>query len=128
MAAIFNLHGLTAQVIDSIEIKRQFKPLDILTIVNDTYAILIEDKTFSKNHSDQLNRYRKSVESEYPHLIQLPIYSILLESDKHGLNLHKPARTRVGKVMTIAQRLDYIQLNSDGTVDSKRTIDLLKRY
>ncbi|PAF14343.1 hypothetical protein CHH61_24485, partial [Shouchella clausii] len=52
--------------------------------------------------------------------------AILLESDKHGLNLHKPARTRVGKVMTIAQRLDYIQLNSDGTVDSKRTIDLLK--
>ncbi|MEC1894865.1 MAG: PD-(D/E)XK nuclease family protein [Bacillota bacterium] len=268
LAAIFNLHGLTAPVIDSIEIKRQFKSLDILTIVNDTYAILIEDKTFSKNHSDQLNRYRKSVESEYPHLIQLPIYykiadqshyrsidqagykpfkrtmmlkilqegkengvqnplfldylnhlqkiedsvasfktkalaewdhyawqgfyqelqkeingdwgyvsnpaggfwafwwasaankpyflqleqqrlcvkispeegedkrsvrkeamkAILLESDKHGLNLHKPARTRVGKVMTIAQRLDYIQLNSDGTVDSKRTIDLLKRY
>ena len=40
LAAIFHLHGLPAPVIDSIEIKRQFKSLDILTIVNDTYAIL----------------------------------------------------------------------------------------
>lgn len=265
---VFNLHQLPAPIIETMQIKRQFKSLDILAIINDTYAILIEDKTFTKNHSNQLLRYRELVEKEYPKLIQLPIYykiadqshyrtidkagykpfkrnmmleilqkgkendvqnpifidylnhlqkiedrvtsfrikavaewdyyawqgfyqelqkeingdwgyvsnpaggfwafwwacaankkyflqleqqrlcvkvspdegidkrsmrieatnAILLESDKRGLNLQKPARTRIGKVMTIAQRLDYIQMNSNGTVDLERTIEELKRY
>ncbi|UII55652.1 PD-(D/E)XK nuclease family protein [Cytobacillus spongiae] len=71
---IFNAHKLPAPTVESIEIKRQFKSLDILAIVNNTYAILIEDKTYTKDHSDQLQRYRDTVKAEYPALTQLPVY------------------------------------------------------
>jgi len=60
--------------VETIEIKRQFKGLDILVIINDRFAMLIEDKTFTKNHSNQLTRYRQAVEKGYPELVQLPIY------------------------------------------------------
>lgn len=53
---------------------------------------------------------------------------ILSESEKHGLLLQKPAKTRSGKTMTIAQRTDYIQTKEDGTVDIGRTIAELKKY
>lgn len=71
---IFAVHSLPMPKIRSLKIIPQFKSLDILAIVNNQYAILIEDKTFTKNHSDQLCRYRKAVKNDYPDLIQLPIY------------------------------------------------------
>ncbi|WP_234400678.1 PD-(D/E)XK nuclease family protein [Virgibacillus senegalensis] len=74
ISEIFHVHDIPAPVTDSIEIIRQFKSLDILAIINDTYAILIEDKTYTKNHSNQLQRYRDAIQEAYPHLIQLPIY------------------------------------------------------
>jgi len=268
LSVIFNAHHIPVPIVETIDITRQFNSLDILAIVNDTYAILIEDKTHTKDHSNQLNRYRQAIEKVYPKLIQLPIYyktadqshyrsveragyipfkrkmmleilkkgkdngvenpifldyylhllkieesvsafwtkpvaewgtyawqgfyqelqkeingdwgyvpnpaggfwafwwkstqneryylqleqqrlcvkikakegenrrelrvkemkKILSESEKHGLLLQKPAKTRSGKTMTIAQRTDYIQTKEDGTVDIGRTIAELKKY
>ncbi|PWW31392.1 PD-(D/E)XK nuclease superfamily protein [Cytobacillus oceanisediminis] len=268
MGMIFNAHNLPVPVIESISIQRQFKALDILVIVNDTYAILIEDKTFTKDHSNQLARYRAAVKAAYPDLVQLPIYykiadqshyrslespgyipfkrkmmlevlqrgkqkgvqnpifldylhylekieegissfrvkpvkewnhyawqgfyqelqkeingnwgyvpnpsggfwafwwvsasnkayflqlqqqrlcvkispeegenkreirmqgmkDILAESEKRNLLLKKPARLGSGRVMTIAQRDDYLQTTSEGLIDIKRTIEELKKY
>lgn len=74
VSAIFAVHNLPMPEIRSLKIIPQFKSLDILVIINKKYAILIEDKTFTKNHSDQLCRYRKAVKEKYPNLKQLPIY------------------------------------------------------
>ncbi|TSI08307.1 PD-(D/E)XK nuclease family protein [Lysinibacillus sp. BW-2-10] len=71
---IFTLHNKFAPTIESIQIRQQFKGLDILVIINDEYAILIEDKTYTQDHSNQLIRYRAEIETAYPNLIQLPIY------------------------------------------------------
>lgn len=45
----------------SIEIKKQEKNIDILCIVNEEYYIIIEDKTNTSHHGDQLNKYFKYV-------------------------------------------------------------------
>jgi len=74
VSMVFNDHQYPVPTIRKINITRQFQSLDVLAIVNDTYAILIEDKTFTKNHSDQLNRYREAVTKACPKLIQLPVY------------------------------------------------------
>lgn len=74
MSMMFNVHGIPMPTIEKLKITRQFQGLDVLAIVNDTYAILIEDKTFTKNHSNQLERYREAVERAHPDKIQLPIY------------------------------------------------------
>ncbi|SDM57163.1 PD-(D/E)XK nuclease family protein [Sediminibacillus halophilus] len=268
ISEIFRVHHLPAPVVESIKVTRQFKSLDILAIINNKYAILIEDKTYTKNHSNQLQRYREAIEEAYPRLTQLPIYykiadqshyrsvedagyvpfkrsmmlkilkngvdngidnaifldyyrhlqklednissfrtknlkewdgyawqgfyqeiqkeidgdwgyvpnrsggfwgfwwdsklnkryymqleqenlcikvvaregekrsklrtealnDILEKSEKRGLQLERPTRLGNGKTMTIAQRTAYIQLNEDGTVNIKRTIEQLKRY
>ena len=44
-----------------VEIKRQIGKIDILCIVDDVYAILIEDKTGTTQHSDQLARYKAHI-------------------------------------------------------------------
>ena len=46
-------------VITSVEAGRQWEHIDIWAVVNETEAIIIEDKTGTGEHSDQLTRYRE---------------------------------------------------------------------
>ena len=48
-----------------VEIQREWKNIDIL-IVLDNVVVCIENKVLSKEHSNQLMRYRKIIESNYP--------------------------------------------------------------
>ncbi len=66
--------------IKTVEVKRQVEKLDILIEVNkdspdDKLAILVEDKTHTSNHSDQLNRYYAQVKgSGYTEDQMIPLY------------------------------------------------------
>jgi hypothetical protein len=66
--------------IKTVNVKRQVEKLDILIEVNkdspdDKLAILVEDKTHTSNHSDQLNRYYAQVkESGYTEDQMIPLY------------------------------------------------------
>jgi hypothetical protein len=40
-----------------VEIKQQFHDLDTLVIFNNEVAIVIEDKTYTSEHSNQLKRF-----------------------------------------------------------------------
>lgn len=46
-----------------IEVKKQYKRIDVLVLVNEDTAVIIEDKTDTKNHSGQLRRYLEEVET-----------------------------------------------------------------
>lgn len=50
--------------IEVTKIWKQYKNIDLLVEVNGKYNIIIEDKTFSNIHDDQLNRYRTTLERE----------------------------------------------------------------
>jgi PD-(D/E)XK nuclease superfamily protein len=50
----------------SIQVRRQWNNIDVLLVVNSDTAIIIEDKTDTKDHSGQLERYRKAVAGEFP--------------------------------------------------------------
>lgn len=47
------------------EIKRQESHIDVL-ILTESYAVILEDKTFSKEHSEQLKRYKEKCKKDYP--------------------------------------------------------------
>lgn len=84
---VFDLHNCQLnESIQSVCIKRQFNSLDILAIINEKYAIMIEDKVFTNHHSDQLNRYLKMVEnhSKTNHLNPLPIYYKIVEQGDYS--------------------------------------------
>jgi len=58
----------------TIEIRKQYKNIDVLCIINEEFAILIEDKTSTKNHSGQLEKYYKEIEKDFHSSKILPIY------------------------------------------------------
>ncbi|GAB2580170.1 PD-(D/E)XK nuclease family protein [Spirosoma areae] len=66
--------------IKTVKVQPQVKKLDILIEINkeesdSKLAILIEDKTHTSNHSDQLNRYYKQVSEEgYNESQMIPLY------------------------------------------------------
>ena len=73
--AFFVKHGqLPPSSIETLEVKRQDSNIDVSCIVNGVYAILIEDKTTTKNHSGQLLRYYETMSARYEPQNILPIY------------------------------------------------------
>ena len=58
----------------TIKVKRQVCNVDILAHINDNLVLLIEDKTSSGEHSNQLERYKKSIVEKYPDKKVLPIF------------------------------------------------------
>lgn len=59
----------------SVVIKPQHKNIDILCVVNEEYAIIIEDKTYTSEHHDQLSKYYKIIENSFKKYKSIiPIY------------------------------------------------------
>lgn len=48
--------------ISSIKIKRQWEHIDICVEINSDTVLIIEDKTFTSEHSNQLQRYQSSLQ------------------------------------------------------------------
>lgn len=88
---VFSLHNRSLdETIHQVRIIRQFKGLDVLAIINEKYAILIEDKTFTSEHSGQLERYLEEVKTNVVtrDYIPLPIYYKIVEQSNHR-SIHK---------------------------------------
>ena len=79
------LHKIAIELINTLtdnkiaEIKTvHFEPqrhkIDILCIINDKYALLIEDKTNTSNHSGQLERYLEKLSKEFSRDLIFPVY------------------------------------------------------
>lgn len=59
----FKKHGKPLpSVIEKIEVRKQDSNIDILCIVNNKLMIIIEDKTHTTNHDDQLAKYLSEIE------------------------------------------------------------------
>lgn len=57
IAALLEVNGRPIPDISSLEIRRQYKSIDVLLIINSRLAICVEDKVGSTEHSNQLKRY-----------------------------------------------------------------------
>lgn len=72
---LLSLHGIDPpDDFEHVQVKRQFHGLDILLLTNGEFAVLIEDKTDTSEHSDQLRRYSDVVRAEFPTLQHAPVY------------------------------------------------------
>lgn len=70
-------------------ITKQYKNIDVLVQVNNKYNIIIEDKTFTSQHGNQINRYRKTLEDEGRKSIICVYYKIVEQAyeEKADLNI-----------------------------------------
>jgi hypothetical protein len=50
----------------SVVVRPQWNNIDVLLLVNGGIAVIIEDKTNTKDHSDQLSRYKATVARKFP--------------------------------------------------------------
>lgn len=76
LKAFFSKHNKEfPKIIESLEIKKQYKNIDILVIINGKIVIPIEDKLHTKEHSNQLANYLQALENEgYTKEQTFPIY------------------------------------------------------
>lgn len=54
--------------------EKQVDKVDVLLTLNDKYKIIIEDKTYTSEHDDQLSRYRESIKTKYPDYTVVGVY------------------------------------------------------
>jgi hypothetical protein len=59
--------------LDTVQVLREWKNIDIL-VYSDQFVLCIENKVFSKEHSNQLSRYQKIVQENFPNLLQTFVY------------------------------------------------------
>jgi hypothetical protein len=62
--------------INSIEVIKQLHDADIFVVINNQFGVIIEDKTFTSEHSEQLRKYVTLIKNDpkYKHLELIPIY------------------------------------------------------
>jgi len=72
----FEKHKLSAPpTIEQVEVRKQDNNIDVLCIINLKYPIIIEDKTGTKHHSNQLSRYLEDIKGrDYEEKNIIPIY------------------------------------------------------
>lgn len=70
----FFIPELDAEIYLSEPPKKQYKSVDVLITVNDKYKVIIEDKTFSSEHDNQLLRYKEIVENDFPDYTVIGVY------------------------------------------------------
>ena len=78
----------------NLEIRREWNNIDILVIISENeknLAITIENKIKTSEHSNQLHRYRKIIEKEFPDYIRIYVYLTpddLIPSDENWINFN----------------------------------------
>lgn len=71
--------------INKVEVFKQYERIDVLCVVNDVYPIIIEDKTGTKNHSNQLLRYVNTIKNrEFKNENIIPIYFKSQDQDSYS--------------------------------------------
>lgn len=60
--------------ISDIQLFKQQKKIDVLAIINNQYAIIIEDKTDTREHDRQISAYTQEVQKQYPNLSLICVY------------------------------------------------------
>jgi len=63
LSSLFEKCGKKLEDYETLEISKQEEKIDVLCIVDRKYHIIIEDKVFSSEHSNQLTRYVEDIKS-----------------------------------------------------------------
>ncbi|MCO5099244.1 MAG: PD-(D/E)XK nuclease family protein [Rhodocyclaceae bacterium] len=85
IAALMEVSGRPMLDICSLEIRRQYKSIDVLIIINSRLAICIEDKVGSTEHSEQLERYVEGLKADgFPPKDIVPVYVQTFEQSTYA--------------------------------------------
>lgn len=110
---LLQLMGVKEYDITVTSIKKQYKNIDVLIEVNEKYNIIIEDKTFTSQHGNQVNRYRKTLEEEGRENIICVYYKIVEQSfeEKDIINITRNDILKILEEYNTGDKIidDYIE-------------------
>ena len=97
-------------IIETINTKRQKNHIDVFAIVNDKYAVIIEDKTDTSEHNNQMARYEKwvSQQKEYSDLEKYIVY--YKRGNESYFKLNKMTEKYASMHFTILTRKDILSV------------------
>lgn len=115
-----------SESINKVEAGRQWKKIDVWAKVNDKYLIIIEDKINSRDHSEQLKRYKEFAEEKWNgNNKEKPICIYLKTGNECKANLKK---IKDKKEYYIFDRKDFINLlNKFGQIKNNIFVDFRER-
>ncbi|GEK89120.1 PD-(D/E)XK nuclease superfamily protein [Alkalibacterium putridalgicola] len=70
------------------QLKKQYRNIDVYIQVNDKYHIILEDKTYTSQHSDQVERYKDLISNEGKANIITVYYKIIGQAHPEDVNIH----------------------------------------
>ncbi len=110
--------------IKKVDAGRQWNNIDIWAEVNDKYVIIIEDKTNTSEHSEQLERYKEFVEQHYKKQKKELVFIYLKTGNESFLNYNKIQE----KGYAIFNRKDLLEiLNSNQNIKNEIFLDFKAR-
>jgi hypothetical protein len=116
--------------LSNMQVLREWKNIDVLLVDEEQKLVfVIENKVDSKEHSNQLNRYRKTVESTYPDYRKLYIYLTVSGEEPESEDIYIPISYR--EVSTLIETLldrKASQLNEEITIFIRHYNEMIKRY
>lgn len=72
--ALLQLHGHEARSDDKVQVYKQIASADLVATIGNNWALLIEDKTNTSEHDDQLDRYIVTIQTHFADRTVLPIF------------------------------------------------------
>lgn len=70
-----------------VKVERQVKQIDVAVLINDNLVLLIEDKTGTTHHSNQLQRYQQAAKQHWPNRRQVCVY---FKTGEESAQIHLP--------------------------------------
>ncbi|UTC62018.1 PD-(D/E)XK nuclease family protein [Treponema sp. OMZ 787] len=101
--------------IKKVEIKRQYKNIDFILLINDKFVYVFEDKTQTKEHDDQLTRYKTIVASDRSLKNYTPIFTFL-KTDIVSEEERKEVTQKGYSVLDIEKILSLFDENSTNSI------------
>jgi len=115
--------------LDNMEVRREWLDIDILLL--DTphqLVVIIENKVFSGEHSDQLNRYQQIVKQHFPGYTIIKLFLTPNEDEPSDLGYIKIGYNLICRIIEDITKTRESILGQEITILMKHYIEILRRY
>lgn len=125
-----NLFDVDTFDLSNMQVYREWNNIDVLLVDDDLkFVCVIENKVDSKEHSQQLKRYRELIEANYPHYKKLFVFLTVHGESPETETVYIPVNySEVSELITRLLDRKGSQLSDEINVFIRHYNEMIKRY